>query len=143
MGARGWQWTDAWIFAAVVIAARLEHDRAAAAALPATGASLADVLSAAAFLHDAVPARAELEQSVGRLAGAQLITVEDDLVSVAPRGEQVWRTRPFRGLASAVDTLQTQLNRAATPGADGWRLDEDTYAAALRDYATRLNGTGP
>jgi hypothetical protein len=140
MGAVGWQWTDAWVFASVVIAARLEHDRAAAAALPATGASLADVLSAAAFLHNALPARHELEASVGRLAGAQLITVDDDLVGVAPRGEHLWRTRPFRGLASAVDTLQTQLNRAATPGDAAWHLDEETYAAAVREYAGRADG---
>ena len=71
MGAGGWQWNDAWIFVSAVIAERLERDRAAHAALPITGASLADVLSAADFLHHSVPSRAELQESMRRLAGGE------------------------------------------------------------------------
>ncbi|GAA0518369.1 hypothetical protein Ade02nite_77890 [Paractinoplanes deccanensis] len=138
MGAGSWQWNDAWIFVSAVIAERLERDRAMHAALPVTGASLADLLAAADFLHHSVPSRAELEESVRRLAGAGLIVVEDDLVEVAPAGEQLWRTRPFSGLSSAVMTLQAQLNRAAEPGDSGWSLDEQTYAAAVREYSIRL-----
>jgi hypothetical protein len=138
MGAGGWHWNDAWIFVSSVIAERLERDRAMHAALPVTGASLADVLAAADFLHHSVPSRAELEESVRRLAGAGLLTVEDDLVEVAPAGEQLWRTRPFSGLSSAVVTLQTQLNRASEPGESDWKLDEQTYAAAVREYSLRL-----
>jgi hypothetical protein len=138
MGAGGWQWNDAWIFVSAVIAERLERDRALHAALPITGAGLADVLAAADFLHHSVPARADLEESVRRLAGAGLITVEDDLVEVAPAGEQLWRTRPFSGLSSAVMTLQAQLNRASTPGYSDWTLDEQTYNLALREYRHRL-----
>src|SRR3954470_13866442 len=84
MGAGGWQWNDAWIFVSAVIAERLERDRALHAALPVTGASLADLLAAADFLHHAVPTRAELEESVRRLSGAGLIVVEDDIIEVAP-----------------------------------------------------------
>lgn len=138
MGADGWHWNDAWIFVSAVIAERLERDRALHAALPITGASLADVLAAADFLHHSVPSRAELEESVRRLAGAGLLRVEDDLVEVAPAGEQLWRTRPFSGLSSAVMTLQTQLNRASSPGESDWTLDEQTYNAALREYSLRL-----
>ncbi|MBB4765434.1 hypothetical protein ACFQFC_14585 [Amorphoplanes digitatis] len=138
MGAGDWHWNDAWIFVSTVIAERLERDRALHAALPVTGASLADVLAAADFLHHSVPSRAELEDSVRRLAGAGLLTVDDDLVEVAPAGEQLWRTRPFSGLSSAVVTLQAQLNRAATPGDSDWRLDERTYNAAVREYSLRL-----
>ena len=138
MGAGDWQWNDAWIFVSAVIAERLERDRALHAALPVAGASLADVLAAADFLHHSVPGRAELEESVRRLAGAGLIVVEDDLVEVAPAGEQLWRSRPFSGLSSAVMTLQTQLNRAASPGDADWKLDEQTYAAAVREYSHRL-----
>ena len=138
MGAGGWHWNDAWIFVSSVIAERLERDRALHAALPVTGASLADVLAAADFLHHSVPSRAELEESVRRLAGAGLLTVDDDLVEVAPAGEQLWRTRPFSGLSSAVVTLQTQLNRASEPGESDWSLDEQTYAAAIREYSLRL-----
>jgi hypothetical protein len=134
----GWHWNDAWIFVSAVIAERLERDRALHAALPVTGASLADVLAAADFLHHAVPTRDELEGSVRRLAGAGLIRIEDDLVEIAPAGEQLWRTRPFSGLSSAVVTLQTQLNRATEPGESDWKLDEQTYAAALREYSLRL-----
>ena len=59
----GWHWNDAWIFVSAVIAERLERDRALHAALPVTGASLADVLAAADFLHHSVPSRAELEDA--------------------------------------------------------------------------------
>ena len=138
MGAGGWHWNDAWIFVSSVIAERLERDRAMHAALPVTGASLADVLAAADFLHHSVPSRTELEESVRRLVGAGLLTIDDDLVGVAPAGEQLWRTRPFSGLSSAVVTLQTQLNRASEPGESDWRLDEQTYAAAVREYSLRL-----
>jgi hypothetical protein len=138
MGAGGWQWNDAWIFVSTVIAERLERDRAVHAALPVVGATLADVLAAADFLHHSVPSRAELEESIRRLAGAGLLVVEDDLVEVAPAGEQLWRTRPFSGLSSAVMTLQAQLNRAAEPGDFDWTLDEPTYNAAVREYSLRL-----
>ena len=137
MGA-GWQWTDAWIFVSAVIAERLERDRALHAALPVTGASLADLLAAADFLHHSVPSRADLEESVRRLAGAGLITVEDDIVEVAPAGENLWRTRPFSGLSSAVMTMQTQLNRGSTPGESDWTLDDRTYNLAVREYSHRL-----
>ena len=134
----GWHWNDAWIFVSAVIAERLERDRALHAALPVTGASFADVLAAADFLHHAVPSRDELEFSLRRLAGAGLLQVEDDLVEIAPAGEQLWRTRPFSGLSSAVMTLQVQLNRASSPGDSEWTLDEQTYTTALREYRTRL-----
>jgi hypothetical protein len=139
MGALGgWRWNDAWIFVSAVIAERLERDRALHAALPVTGASLADLMAAADFLHHSVPSREELEESVRRLAGAGLLTIEDDIVEVAPPGEQLWRTRPFSGLSSAVVTLQTQLNRSSAPGNSDWHLDEQTYAAAVREYSLRL-----
>ncbi|MGX6604898.1 hypothetical protein ACWKSP_22625 [Micromonosporaceae bacterium Da 78-11] len=138
MGAGGWQWNDAWIFVSAVIAERLERDRALHAALPITGASLADLLAAADFLHHSLPSRADLQESVRRLAGAGLIVVEDDIVEVASTGEQLWRTRPFSGLSSAVTTLQTQLNRASEPGYSDWELDEQSYNAAVREYSHRL-----
>ena len=137
-GAGGWHWNDAWIFVSAVIAERLERDRALHAALPVVGATLADVLAAADFLHHSVPSRAELEDSIRRLAGAGLLIIDDDLVEIAPAGEQLWRTRPFSGLSSAVVTLQTQLNRSSTPGDYEWTLDETTYNAAVREYSLRL-----
>jgi formylglycine-generating enzyme required for sulfatase activity len=138
MGPGGWHRNDAWIFVSAVIAERLERDRALHAALPVTGASLADVLAAADFLHQTLPSRAELEDALRRLSGAGLLDIDDDLIVVAPAGEQLWRTRPFSGLSSAVVTLQTQLNRSSRPGDSDWRLDEQTYAAAVREYSLRL-----
>jgi hypothetical protein len=138
MAAGGWHWNDAWVFVSAVIAERLERDRALHAALPVTGATLADLLAAADFLHHSVPSRTELEESLRRLVGAGLLTVDDDLVEVAPAGEQLWRTRPFSGLSSAVVTMQTQLKRSSSPGDADWRLDEQTYAAAIREYSVRL-----
>jgi hypothetical protein len=35
-------------------------------------------------------------------------------------------------------TLQVQLNRASAPGECDWALDEQTYAAAVREYSIRL-----
>lgn len=138
MGVGEWHWNDAWIFVSAVIAERLERDRALHAALPVTGATLADLLAAADFLHHSVPSREDIEESVRRLAGAGLIILDDDLIEVAPAGEQLWRTRPFSGLSSAVMTLQAQLNRTAEPGDAEWTLDEHAYAAALREYRLRL-----
>ncbi|MBB2941578.1 hypothetical protein FB565_001282 [Actinoplanes lutulentus] len=138
MGVGGWHWNDAWIFVSAVIAERLERDRAMHAALPVAGATLADLLAAADFLHHSVPSREDIEESVRRLSGAGLITVEDDMFEVAPAGEQLWRTRPFSGLSSAVMTLQTQLNRSAEPGDGDWPLTEQAYASALREYRLRL-----
>jgi hypothetical protein len=139
MGAdEGWHWNDAWIFVSAVIAERLERDRALHASLPVTGASLADVLAAADFLHHAVPSRDEFEFAARRLAGAGLLIIEDDLVEICPAGEQLWRTRPFSGLSSAVMTLQAQLNRASAPGESDWTLDEQAYTSALREYRIRL-----
>ncbi len=138
MGAGDWNWNDAWIFVSAVIAERLERDRALHAALPVSGATLADLLAAADFLHHSVPNRTDLEESIRRLAGAGLITVEDDIIEVAPAGEQLWRTRPFSGLSSAVMTLQAQLNRAAQPGYTDWTLSENAYTAAVREYSHRL-----
>jgi hypothetical protein len=140
MGAGDWHWNDAWIFVAAVIAERLEQDRAAAVSLPTAGATLADVLAAAAFLHRSVPTREEMQDALRRLTGAGLLVLDDDLVEVAPAGEHVWRTRPFSGLTAAVDTLQTQLNRHAAPGESEWSLDKATYAAAVREYQARVNG---
>jgi len=37
-----------------------------------------------------------------------------------------------------VMTLQAQLNRASVPGYADWDLDEDAYAAAVREYSLRL-----
>ncbi|MEU4561442.1 hypothetical protein AB0F72_23920 [Actinoplanes sp. NPDC023936] len=138
MGVGDWHWNDAWVFVSAVIAERLERDRAMHAALPVTGATLADLLAAADFLHHSVPSREDLEESLRRLAGAGLITVEDDLIEVAPAGEQLWRTRPFSGLSSAVMTLQAQLNRGPAPGDADYVLDEQAYTAALREYRLRL-----
>ncbi|GIE84948.1 hypothetical protein [Actinoplanes regularis] len=138
MGAGDWNWNDAWIFVSAVIAERLERDRALHAALPVSGATLADLLAAADFLHHSVPNRTDLEESIRRLAGAGLITVEDDIIEVASAGEQLWRTRPFSGLSSAVMTLQAQLNRAAQPGYTDWTLSENVYTAAVREYSHRL-----
>ncbi len=64
--------------------------------------------------------------------------MDDDLVEVAPAGEQLWRNRPFSGLSSAVVTLQTQLNKAGVPGDADWVLDERAYNAAVREYSIRL-----
>ncbi|HEX8627317.1 MAG TPA: hypothetical protein VF755_04015 [Catenuloplanes sp.] len=138
MAVGGWHRSDAWVFVSVVIADRTERDRASSAGLPLTGATLADVLSAAGFLHSSVPGRQELEAAIRRLIGAGLILVGDDSFEVATAGERLWRTRPFSGLSAAVDTVHTVLNRASAPGSSPWTLDEQSYTAAVREYSARV-----
>jgi len=87
----GCTWNDAWIFVSAVIRRALERDRALHAALPVTGASLATCWRR----RFPAPLRAQqgrARESVRRLAGAGLLRIEDDLVEVAPSGEQLWRT---------------------------------------------------
>jgi len=114
------------IFVSSVIAERLERDRALHAALPVTGRAWPTCWAAADFLHHSVPSRAELEDSVRRLAGAGLLTVDDDLVEVAPAGEHLWRNRPFSGLSSrrghSADPAQSS-QRAGRVGLEAGRED--------------------
>jgi hypothetical protein len=75
MGAGGWHWNDAWIFVSAVIAERLERDRAMHAALPVTGATLADVLAAADFLRvaDAIADAARHRRGVVVMLGGHVV----------------------------------------------------------------------
>ncbi|GAA2700797.1 hypothetical protein ACFY2R_08305 [Micromonospora olivasterospora] len=137
MGENGWRWTDAWIFVALVIASGAGRHRRSASTRRPEGVRLADVLSTADHLNQAIPERHEVENAVRRLLGAGLVTVSDGWFRITSEGERLWRTRPSAGLATMVDTVQGALRRRHTPGSADWTLAEEEHAAAVQEYVVR------
>ncbi|MEU9743711.1 hypothetical protein AB0E12_31470 [Micromonospora chersina] len=137
MGENGWRWSDAWIFVSLVIASGAGRHRRAADTRRPEGVRLADVLSTADHLNQAIPERHEVEGAVRRLVDAGLVSVTDGWFRVTPDGERLWRTRPSAGLGTTVDTVQGVLSRGPVPGESDWRLDEDDHAAAVQEYVVR------
>ncbi|KAB1905049.1 MULTISPECIES: hypothetical protein [unclassified Micromonospora] len=137
MGENGWRWSDAWIFVSLVIASGAGRHRRAAASRRPEGVRLADVLSTADHLNQAIPERHEVEGAVRRLVSAGLVSVADGWFRVTPDGERLWRTRPSAGLGTTVDTVQGVLSRGPAPDEVDWQLDEDDHAAAVQEYAVR------
>ncbi|WP_327029111.1 hypothetical protein OG989_29400 [Micromonospora sp. NBC_01740] len=137
MGENGWRWTDAWIFVSVVIASGAGRHRRAAASRRPEGVRLADVISTADHLNQAIPERHEVEAAVRRLVGAGLVSVTDGWFRITTDGERLWRTRPNAGLATTVDTVQGVLVRRHAPVSADWHLDEADHAAAVQEYVVR------
>lgn len=133
-----WRWADAWIFVALVIAGGAGRHRRAPSSRRPEGVRLADVLSTADHLNNAIPARDEVEAAVRRLAGAGLISVSDGWFRVTSAGEQLWRTRPQSGFGTAVEVVHGVLSKRHTPGAAEWALGEDEHATAVQEYEARL-----
>ncbi|MGK5520092.1 hypothetical protein ACSNN9_12125 [Micromonospora sp. URMC 107] len=137
MGENGWRWSDAWIFVSVVIASGAGRHRRAASSRRPEGVRLADVLSTADHLNQAIPERHEVEAAVRRLVGAGLVSVSDGWFRITADGERLWRTRPSAGLATTVDTVQGVLARRHAPVSAEWHLDEADHAAAVQEYVVR------
>ncbi|KXK61395.1 MULTISPECIES: hypothetical protein [Micromonospora] len=137
MGENGWRWTDAWIFVSLVIASGAGRHRRAATTRRPEGVRLADVLSTADHLNQAIPQRHEVEEAVRRLVGSGLVSVTDGWFRITPDGERLWRTRPSAGLGTTVDKMQGVLSRRQAPGAVEWDLDEAEHAAAVQEYFVR------
>ncbi|MEU9508137.1 hypothetical protein AB0D32_17885 [Micromonospora sp. NPDC048170] len=137
MGENGWRWTDAWIFVSVVIASGAGRHRRAASSRRPEGVRLADVLSTADHLNQAIPERHEVEAAVRRLVGAGLVSVTDGWFRITSDGEHLWRTRPSAGLATTVDTVQGVLARRHAPVSAEWYLEEADHAAAVQEYVVR------
>ncbi|MER7419251.1 hypothetical protein ABT346_21130 [Micromonospora peucetia] len=137
MGENGWRWTDAWIFVSVVIANGAGRHRRAASSRRPEGVRLADVLSTADHLNQAIPERHEVEAAVRRLVGAGLVSVTDGWFRITADGEHLWRTRPNAGLATTVDTVQGALARRHSPVCAEWHLEEADHAAAVQEYVVR------
>jgi len=139
MGQDGWRRSDAWIFVAVVMANGAgRHMRSATTRRP-EGVRLADVLSMADHLRQSLPDRREVEEAVRRLTGAGLITVGDGWFRVTPAGELLWRSRPV-GMG-AVDSLFARLQRRPLPVDADWTLNDADHAAAILEYAGRVEPT--
>jgi hypothetical protein len=136
MGQDGWRRSDAWIFVAVVMANGAgRHMRSATTRRP-EGVRLADVLSMADHLRQSLPDRREVEEAVRRLTGAGLITVGDGWFRVTAAGEMLWRSRPV-GMG-AVDSLFARLQRRPLPVDADWTLNDADHAAAILEYAGRV-----
>ncbi|HEX5541670.1 MAG TPA: hypothetical protein VFX60_08910 [Micromonospora sp.] len=133
----GWLRADAWVFVSLVIAGGAGRHRRSPSSRRPEGVRLADVLTTADHLKDTIPARDELEAAVRRLIGAGLISVTDGWFRVTPSGEQLWRTRPHRALATAVDTIHGVLNRRHTPSLGDWTLDAQEHAVAVQEFVAR------
>jgi hypothetical protein len=138
MADEGWRRADAWIFVSLVIAGGAGRHRRSLSTRRPEGVRLADVLSTADHLNQAIPTREEVEAAVRRLAGAGLVTVTDGWFRLTPAGERLWRTRPHGGFTTAVDTVLGVLTRRHTPGAADWALAEEEHATAVHEYAARL-----
>jgi hypothetical protein len=144
MADEGWRWADAWIFVSLVIASKAGRHRRAPTSRRPEGVRLADVLATADHLRQAIPARDDLETAVRRLVGAGLVSVSDGWFRVTPAGEQLWRTRPHRGLGTAVDIIHRVLNRRHPPRAIAdWRLDEHDHLLAVQEFAARRRPPAP
>ncbi|MEH0842397.1 hypothetical protein V6U81_08405 [Micromonospora sp. CPCC 205711] len=137
MGENGWRWTDAWIFVSLVIASGAGRHRRAADTRRPEGVRLADVISTADHLNEAIPERHEVEAAVRRLVGAGLVSVSDGWFRITADGERLWRTRPSAGGATTVDTVQGILVRRHAPGSADWHLAEEDHAAAVQEYVVR------
>ncbi|SCG46618.1 hypothetical protein [Micromonospora coxensis] len=138
MGENGWRWTDAWIFVSLVIASGAGRHRRAADSRRPEGVRLADVISTADHLNQAIPDRHDVETAVRRLVGAGLVSVSDGWFRITPDGERLWRTRPSAGVGTTVDTVQGVLvRRHRAPGEADWHLPEDDHAAAVQEYLVR------
>ncbi|MEH0934871.1 hypothetical protein [Micromonospora psammae] len=137
MGESGWRWTDAWIFVSLVIASGAGRHRRAADTRRPEGVRLADVISTADHLNQAIPERHDVEAAVRRLAGAGLVSVTDGWFRITSDGERLWRTRPRAGVGTTVDTVQGVLVRRHSPGSAEWRLAEEEHAAAVQEYLVR------
>jgi hypothetical protein len=143
MGDDGWRWADAWIFVSLIIAGGAGRHRRAQSSRRPEGVRLADVLSTANHLNEAIPGREEVEAAVRRLAGAGLISVADGWFQVTPAGAQLWRTRPHGGFGTAVEAVHGVLSRRHTPGCAEWTLGEDEHATAVREHAARTTIPAP
>jgi hypothetical protein len=137
MGENGWRWADAWIFVSLVIASGAGRHRRSASSRRPEGVRLADMLSTADHLNQAIPERHEVETAIRRLLGAGLVSVSDGWFRITPAGERLWRTRPNAGLATMVDTVQGVLSRGSAPTSAQWNLDDEEHSAAVQEYIAR------
>ncbi|MFJ6196395.1 hypothetical protein [Micromonospora sp. NPDC092111] len=137
MGENAWRWTDAWIFVSLVIASGAGRHRRAADSRRPEGVRLADVISTADHLNQAIPERDDVQTAVRRLVGAGLVTVSDGWFRITPDGERLWRTRPRAGVGGTVDSVQGVLVRRHAPGSAEWHLPEEDHAAAVQEYVVR------
>ncbi|RIV38357.1 hypothetical protein [Micromonospora radicis] len=137
MGENTWRRTDAWIFVSLVIASGAGRHRRSPTTRRPEGVRLADVLSTADHLDQAIPQRHDIEEAIRRLLGAGLVDVADGWFRITADGERLWRSRPSAGLATTVDTVQNVLGRRHTPGSAEWHLAEAEHAAAVQEYLVR------
>ncbi|PZM97563.1 MAG: hypothetical protein DIU79_02335 [Actinobacteria bacterium] len=132
-----WRWTDAWIFVAVIIANGAGRHRRSPSSRRPEGIRIADVVATAHHLNHAIPTRSDVELAIRRLAGMNLITVDDGWIQVSPTGAELWRNRPRDGLSAVVDTMHAALARLGPPREAEWHLRDEEHRAAVQEFKLR------
>lgn len=121
----GWLVSDAWVLAAIRVTGTQEE--------PAT---LADIIVAGDFLHQAILSPSEIEHAIGRLAAAMLITVDERGFAITPVGREVV-ARARGGLVSRTEALLQILNLLRVTPLP-WRIDVHEYEAACLEHRHRF-----
>jgi hypothetical protein len=125
--AAGWDISDAWFFEAVAMAdARGSTD-------------LSTVIETGDFVNHAIFNAEEIEQAVGRLRSAGLLTVVDDRFALTGEASELWGRSPSRYALERMRWLEAVLNeKYEFDTALAWSLDRQAWREALSAYQGRL-----
>ena len=124
MRAAGWEFSDAWVLAAVLS--------------NADSCTLGELVAAGDGINHAILLADEVESAVGKLLGAGLVVVRDRRFSATDAA----RALPRRGgLIGQVDSLLAALRRLpVTP--QPWSLEPGELEAAVRWWRTEAGRIG-
>jgi hypothetical protein len=120
----GWDFTDAWVFAAV------------AGSGPRDGASLAEIVLNADALNHALLLESEFTTAFGRLRAAGLAdgSVPEDRYWLTGKGAALRAEYGFRGLSGWLDVVPRALASLDLPMGEPWALPAGAFDEAVRAY---------
>lgn len=117
-----WVFSDAWVFAAIGVYHRQ--------------CTLTELVAAGDWMNHAILLETELEEALGRLAGAGLVRVfEDWTFELTDDGTSLW-TSGTRDLTQQLDLVLEQL-AGTEPGRLVVRLPRGALAQAVAEYQDR------
>ena len=120
----GWDFADAWIFAALTGGG------------PADGASLTEIILYADALNHALPMESEFTTAFGRLRAAGLAdgSAGDDRYWLTDKGATLRAEFGYRGLVRWTEVVPRALASVACPGGTPWELAPGAFDRAIREY---------
>ena len=119
-----WEFSDAWIFAAIGSGRR--------------GTNLRGVIGSADHYNHAIPTLEELRQALGRLTASGLVSSDGDKFTATAAGRRVWK-RSRGDVYTRVTTLLEALTEQ--PLTDGrWDVSNDAVTEAHAEYARDVAG---